>query len=466
MKEAILFKSAFLFSAAIAQNAIAQEKPNILIIITDQQRNDDMSCAGNPWVKTPSIDAIAERGVRFTNSYCVSPLSVPSRASLATSRMPYEVMTQEEVKFKHIPDGMTSTGLLFREAGYRTAWSGKWHVRSVYPKKENDGGDLPGFEVLDNKLLPAEALGVPELKLPPKEVSKEYNFDSGIADAAVEFLNQIHTKPFLLTISLLDPHGVCGNNEEKLEKHALTINGTLPPVPNNLNAPNETITSEEGAHPPKGRKENWKDISFQRYIHEYYLFTEKSDQLIGKVMEALQRNGFEKSTIVIFTSDHGEMLGAHHIVMKTVPYEEAITVPFIMAGPGIPTHVVDSTHFVSGLDMLPTICGFAGIKIPSETRGLNINNIIKNQNGSWREAVFAAVDGNNARVARTERYKYIRLNRATDNELLYDMQNDKLETKNLASDAKYADVLNHHRILLKDWMKKTNDPFLKALKQI
>ena len=139
----------------------AEDRPNILIIITDQQRNDDMSCAGNIYVKTPSIDALAARGVRFTNSYCTSPLCVPSRASLATSRMPYEVM-KEAATFRHIPTNMPSLGPLLREAGYRTAWSGKWHVRAAYPKKEENGGDLPGFEVLANKLLPSEALGKPE----------------------------------------------------------------------------------------------------------------------------------------------------------------------------------------------------------------------------------------------------------------------------------------------------------------
>ncbi|MCF6332723.1 MAG: sulfatase-like hydrolase/transferase [Draconibacterium sp.] len=440
----------------------SQTKPNILVIITDQQRIDDMSCAGNKWVKTPALDALASRGTRFTNSYCVSPLCVPSRASLATSRMPYEVMNKKG-PFRHIPDEITSAGPLFREAGYRTAWSGKWHVRSSFPKTEAQGGDLPGFEVLQNKLLPAEVFGKPEPKLPVGD-KLGHNYDSGIADQAIAFLKEKQERPFLLTVSLVNPHDVCGNNEQKLARYSAEIKGTLPPLPKNLDAPNLMITPGEGKHPPRGRKDNWKDISFQRYIYEYYRFTEESDRLIGKVLAALKASGLEKNTIVIFTSDHGEMAGSHHIVLKTVPYEEAMAVPFLIAGPGIPSGVVDKNHFISGLDMLPTLCNLAGIKIPSDVRGLSVNKILKNPSAPWREAVFATVDNNQERVVRTDRYKYIRLNRPDENEVLFDMQNDSGETQNLASNSEYAGILEHHRKLLNDWMKKTNDPFIEVVK--
>ncbi len=167
---------------------------------------------------------------------------------------------------------------------------------------------------------------------------------------------------------------------------------------------------------------------------------------------------------IMIEDDHGEMAGSHHIVLKTVPYEEAMAVPFLIAGPGIPSGVVDKNHFISGLDMLPTLCNLAGIKIPSDVRGLSVNKILKNPSASWREAVFATVDGDQERVVRTYRYKYIRLNRPDENEVLFDMQNDSGETKNLASNSEYTGILEHHWKLLNDWMKKTNDPFIKVVK--
>jgi len=120
-------------------HAAEQSKPNLLVIMTDQQRIDGMSCAGNPWVKTPAVDSLAARGTRFTHSYCANPLCVPSRASLATSRMPYELCKESEEHIKGIPKGITSTGPLFRKAGYQTVWAGKWHVRTTYPKPESEG---------------------------------------------------------------------------------------------------------------------------------------------------------------------------------------------------------------------------------------------------------------------------------------------------------------------------------------
>lgn len=432
-------------------------KPNILVIMTDQQRIDDMSCAGNQWIKTPALDALAARGTRFTHSYCVSPLCVPSRASLATSRMPYEVM-KDENRFTHIPEHMPSTGPLFREAGYRTAWTGKWHVRTTFPKPEAEGGDLPGFEILKSAALPAEARGLNE----PKEGGGAA-LDAGFADAAISFLHEKQTQPFLLVVSLLNPHDVCSIVSEK-KLAALAAPGTLPPLPENLSAPNTVITPGEGKHAPRGRIDDWKDISVQRYLYQYYRYTETSDHLIGKVLEALKESGLEQNTVVIFTSDHGEMGGAHHIVLKTVPYEEAMAVPFLIAGPGIPGGAVDQTHFVSGLDLLPTLCDLAGITAPSSLCGLSIKPILQNASAPWRDAVFAMVDDNEQRLVRTERYKYILLARPKDKEVLFDMQNDPGETKNLAGNPEYTEIITRHRTLLEDWMKKTNDPFLKTVK--
>ena len=451
---------AMLFASLGALHAAEPVRPNILVIITDQQRIDDMSCTGNSWVKTPAVDSLAARGTRFTRSYCVNPLCVPSRASLATSRMPYEVSGSEE-HIDGLPKGMASTGPLFRQAGYRTAWTGKWHVRSTYPKPESEGGDLPGFEVLTNAALPVEAIG---LRQPNDAAGGGTKWDAGFADAAVSFLREKHTRPFLLTVSLVNPHDVCN------QKFGATMDvpsevEKLPPVPENLNSPNLATTPSEGPHPPKGRKDNWPALSFQRRLYQYYRYTEESDQLIAKVLAALKESGLESNTVVIFTSDHGEMNGSHHIILKSVPYEEALAVPFVIAGPGIPVGAVDKTHLVSGLDMLPTLCGLAGITPPPETRGFSLLPILKNPSAPWREAVYAAVDGNQQRLVRTMRYKYIRINRPKNDELLFDEQNDSGETKNLAGDPALAGVLAHHRALLEDWMEKTNDPFLETAKK-
>ena len=194
-------------------------------------------------------------------------------------------------------------------------------------------------------------------------------------------------------------------------------------------------------------------------MYQYYRLTEKTDKLIGKILAALSESGLEKNTIVIFTSDHGDMGGSHRIVMKAVPYEESIAVPFIIAGPGIPTGKVDKKNLVSGLDMLPTLCDLAGIAVPATLLGKSIRPVLSDQTIPWKEAIFLNVDDNQQRVVRTDRYKYIRLNRPNDNEVLFDLQQDPGETKNMVTDPGLSTTLSRHRKLLDDWMKKTNDPF-------
>ena len=148
-----MLRAALLLAPLTSFPAQESTKPNFLVIMTDQLRIDAMSCAGNQWVKTPSLDELASRGVRFCQSYCASPLCTPSRFSLATSRM------ATDVKYNKIPANMPTTGVLFRAAGFRTAWTGKWHVRSRFPASESEGGDLPGFEVLKNAAIPDATAG-------------------------------------------------------------------------------------------------------------------------------------------------------------------------------------------------------------------------------------------------------------------------------------------------------------------
>ncbi len=154
------------------------------------------------------------------------------------------------------------------------------------------------------------------------------------------------------------------------------------------------------------------------------------------------------------------MCGSHRITMKAVPYEEAIAVPFIIAGPGVPTGKVGKHNLVSGLDMLPTLCDLAGIPVPDTLLGKSIRPILSDSTAAWKEAIFLNVDDNQQRVVRTARYKYICLNRPSDNEVLFDLQQDPGETKDLAKDPGLSAVISRHRKLLDDWMKKTNDPFM------
>ena len=167
--------------------APAGQRPNVLIITTDQQRVDAMSASGGRWAKTPAMDSIAANGVSFMKSYCPYPLCSPSRSALHTSRTPHELLVDHNSM--SIEKSIPISGQVFREAGYDTGYSGKWHMPDPYP---SDG--IPGYEVL-NKTARSRRLA--------------HDVDEATMGAAIEFLRRKRDKPFLLVASFINPHDIC-----------------------------------------------------------------------------------------------------------------------------------------------------------------------------------------------------------------------------------------------------------------
>jgi arylsulfatase A-like enzyme len=426
---------------------------NIVLIMTDQQSIDALSIAGNPYLKTPALDRLAGRGMRFSNSYCTYPLCSPSRASIFTSRMPHEVgvNSNEKAILPQVP----TMGSLLRSAGYETAYAGKWHLPDSFPynatKPENMV--IPGFDVLPLN---------PEYKQTKKYTAKGLSLDGGTAEASVKFIKARHSKPFLLVCSILNPHDICSYPEHPAEFNPLH-SGPLPPVVANFNA-----TTKEPEILVNRRQKNkpiigWSELQWQQYRAAYYRLTEIADGLIGKVLTALTEAGLAENTIVIFTADHGEALGAHHFIHKMLFYEESVAVPFILSVPGVTRQAaVDSKHLVSGLDVLPTICDYAGVKPDTSFEGRSLRPLVAGGNTPWRSVLFGEVGTNQqrARMVRTERYKYIVYEKGANPEQLFDRQTDPGETRNLVSDPSAKTILETHRRLLMEHLQKTKDDFV------
>jgi len=182
------------------------------------------------------------------------------------------------------------------------------------------------------------------------------------------------------------------------------------------------------------------------------------DAKIGVLLKALREAGLEKKTVVVFTSDHGDMDASHKMEHKTVLYEEAVRIPFIMSCKGIiPEGKVDNRHLISnGLDLLPTLCDYAGIKIPKGLPGSSVRPLAEGKKVSrWRDHVV--VESQNGRMVRTDRFKYCIYDSGKHREQLIELKNDPGEMKNLADDKGSRRMLNKHRLLLKKWIKKNGD---------
>ena len=443
-------------------------RPNILFIMTDQQHAGMMSCTGNAHLKTPALDALAASGVRFERAYATNPVCVPSRFSLQTGRMPSAVGMRLNNTGIKVPREMihNSLGLLLRRAGYETAYGGKVHVpRNLAAAMRKDG----------YRFLRADSR-------------------QKLADASAAFLRARHKEPFFLFASFINPHDICymainaqrrslgrepvGNLDSRVCESLLGrarksgdlgrfVRDHCPPLPDNFKVPPgepECITTRYLLARPfrKFVRDRWSEDDWRLHRWAYCRLTEMVDRKIGQVLDALRAAGLAESTLVIFTSDHGDLDAAHRLEHKSILYEEAARIPLLMSLPGaIPKGKVDDTHLVSnGLDLLPTLCDYAGAAPAKGAPGMSLRPLAEGKAPRWRDHLV--VESQNGRMVRTATRKYCVYDSGRRRETLVDLRSDGGEMKDLAALSAHADEVNRHRRLLAGWAKRHGDAIAKA----
>jgi arylsulfatase A-like enzyme len=456
----------------------SKQVPNILFIMTDQQSAEMMSCAGNEYLHTPALDGLAEQGVRFELAYSPNPVCIPSRTSMVTGLFPSALdLSRNEDANKlggNIPQEVLdyTMGKLISKGGYNCVFGGKTHW-------------IKGLDY--------EACGFENLTTDYRDV---------LAEKCADFLKQEHEDPFLLVASFMNPHDICyyildmvaekyrvpkvnpggmaprntveqAIAEAQKAKEDGTFDERCPPlranagfssaVPRDILGNKHNKPDPENPHPldiyyyekayvaGEMSEEDWR-----LYSWVYHRLTEDVDRQIGIVLDALKESGLEENTLVVFTSDHGEMNGAHSMVSKNKFYDESSRVPFIIAGPGVKKGVVDREHLVSSsTDLLPTFCDYAGVTIPEGMHGKSIREIAEGKMpDDWREFVVSENIG--GRMFRTKDFKYIYYRGGT--EVLYDMKKDPGEMENLSAHPEYRKQMDGYKTQLKKWIEETEDP--------
>lgn len=445
-------------AATLLVAAAAAAQPNILFIMTDQHSADALSCRmGERYLKTPALDGLAARGTFFSRAYTPNPLCMPARNSLFTGRYPHHTGVTDNTKTTLDAAEFVTMGTYFRQAGYQTAYFGKWHL--AY---DEGAPQTHGFETLDTGHMDAEN-----------------------AARAATFLGAKHDKPFLLVVSFLNPHNVC-----ELARDQELNNGPigrppaaekLPPAPANLapprDEPDTMVKIRAGYHAnPAFPVGNFSPERWQTLRWGYYRLIEKVDAEIGKVLAALKAAGLQDNTLIVFTADHGECAGAHGFNQKTVFYEESARVPLIVSTPGQQTGRVADKFINTGTDILPTMLDFAGIARPAKLTGRSLRPLAFGQPvATWREDVVVQnnmsqtfpVAGNvpttEGRMIRTDRYKYCVYVHGQRRESLVDLEKDPGEMNNLAADPAHRDTLLLMRERLRRWGVEQRDPLVAAM---
>ncbi len=436
------------------------KRPNILLLISDQHSGKIMTQTGYQYVKTPGIDKLAAEGVTFTRNYCAYPVCVASRASIMTGMMP----SKSHANLTAYP----SIGGVMKNAGYETAYFGKWHVSN---SKISKVANWHGFETYKDEMN-----------------------DSKTEKMSVDFLSQKHVKPFFLVTSYLNPHDCCelARNISKLGddyhdgpvEEKMNVSG-CPPLPSNFaippdepegfycrRTPDSTDVVQFGKHPVK----YWGETEWRQYMYGYDRLVEKMDEHILNVVNALEKKGLLDNTIIIYTADHGDGHASHQWNQKMNFYEEVINVPFVVSWKGhTKAGFIDSkTLTSSGLDIYPTICSMAGVPVEKSLPGINVNPYVMKDSkvaGEGRSYVVSELNqsdkdedagGKNVMVGRmvvSENFKYFIFDRGENREQLFDLSKDPGELHPVTNVAQYKNQLLAHRQMLKDWIKKTSDPF-------
>ena len=460
---AIVLVSASVSSAGAA--SADDPRPNLLLIITDQQHAGMMSCAGNKYVKTPALDGLAASGTRFERAYAANPVCVPSRVSMMTGRMPSFFGMRSNAESRNQAPAAAlgqAMGWVLRKAGYETFYGGKTHwLRGMTPKSI-------GFE----------------------EITRNQRED--LAKACAEFFQTKRDKPFLLVASFINPHDICymaiddhtrskglavmypGSRIERQRlAEALKLpegvsreeffERICPPLPANVEVPPlepECITEQylRARTFRRYAREEWSDERWRMHRWAYCRLTEMVDAQIATVLDALSRSGLEENTVVVFTSDHGDLDAAHRLEHKSILYEEAARVPLIIRHQGVTqAGLVDEKHLISvGLDLIPTLCDFAGVDPPPDLVGRSVRPWTEGREvPAWRDRVV--VESKAGRMLRTDRFKYVVYQGGAHREQLIDLAEDPGEMVNLAEKPEYRDVLEEHRRGLRRWVETTGD---------
>ncbi len=406
-------KKTFLLLFLLATIVKAQDRPNIVFILTDDQSYDLLGCTGNPIVQTPNIDNIAQEGILFTNAHVTSAICTPSRISILLSQ--YE--RKHGVNFNSgtsVSDTAwaNSYPVIMRNNGYYTGWVGKNHAPvgnggydSGLMEKSFDywyaGHGHLGFYPKDNHSIFNDAIAFTQPEIINEGVNEFLDPNARKLKGAVHFLeNRPQNKPFMLSINFNLPHGA-GTRSMELKETDDAIYKTMYrdldlPLPENYIAKADIKTPKLPADLLKteDRQEGYNFVDNpkdkkERYIRELEAMT-GIDRLVGNLRDKLKELKLDKNTIIIFTSDHGLFGGEQGLGGKALCYEQTTHVPIIVFDPNATKKQrgLKSDALVQSIDIAPTMLSYADIKAPDTFQGADISSLIKGSKIEVRDYVY------------------------------------------------------------------------------
>lgn len=458
-------------SAGTRETVGVSDQPNVLLVVTDQERYD-LTAAGDPAVETPGSDRLAAEGLRCSRAYTPTAICSPARVSMLTGLYPHahgvlSNPTRSALRTAIQPTH-TTMGQVATDVGYHADYVGKWHVAGTSPGEAgftaHTGWAHSGDQTLDTAAYrafardqgidPTAAAVTDGITSIPAEATQT----AYLAERAIDRLRAYADadEPFLLRLDFPGPHGPYVVPRSLADRYDP---GALEPWPSFR----ETFAGKPAVHELHPSYYGAADRTWPEWAElatRYFAFETLIEEQFARVLDALEEFGLAEDTLVIRTSDHGEFLGHHRQGNKgPLMYEDTYRVPLLARWPGVIDPGTETDAFVTLVDLLPTICGAIGRTAPP-VQGRDLRPVFEGELAGWRDAVFAEYHGEpetlyTQRMIRTDRYKFV-YNGPDVNEL-YDLAADPHELSNLVDHPAYRSIRTEHAGRLGDWMERTDD---------
>jgi len=448
-------------------------RPNLILVLADQLRYQSCGYAGDARARTPNLDAFAKEGVNFRNAISGHPVCAPYRASLFTGK--YTTSTGMVINELRMNPNHDCLAHVLTRNGYDTAYIGKWHLwanelGNHYDAKNSftpPGPDRLGFDGFwaaynfHHEYFKAYYHTDSPAKIPINGYEPDVQ-----TDLAIEQIKRLSRagKPFALVLSIGTPHDPWGHDNVPTNYYAMFADEGGKPrftKPPNYKPENDPYSDAWGRF--KGPRER---ESIPAMLRGYYAMIANLDWNLGRLLKAIDAAGIRDDTLVLFTADHGEMMGAQGRRAKNIFYEEAVRVPFLMRWAGKVPPGLTSDACLNTPDIMPTLLGMMGLPIPKKVEGTDLSHCAFGKPGPEPEAAFlqntgaCAIweDGCEWRALRDKRFTYA-IYRKDRKELLFDNQSDPYQFHNLADSPGHKATLERFRALLAKRMKELDDNF-------
>ena len=462
-----------------------EDRPNILYIMTDQQRYDSLGSVSRSICNTPQLDRLSSEGVRFDNAYSVCALCSPARTSMLTGQYPHHhrMWNNNDMMqwaIRDLPDEIRLISQDLVESGYNCGYSGKWHCgeRKVPSTYGFEGMDVPNYG--DPYSTDEYARYVSKRGLErPQRVDEGYAWAGGklagppeagspyfVAEFAIDMMKRFNEErertgqPFMMFVSFWGPHHPCFVPEPYASMYdpaSIELWENLHDELAGKPAIHRRFTPSFYPEAPLIPDETWRQL-----IAWYWGFCTYVDDQVGRLLDALEATGREEDTAVLFSTDHGDMTGGHGGMWDKGPfmYEEIYHIPLIARVPGMTKPGNVCNQLVSNMDLATTVLDIAGLSIPESHDGRSLVPLFRDTNVDWRDDLMCEFHGHrflySQRMIRWGDYKYVF--NAPDEDELYDLDQDPYEMANVINDPSYTDIVQEGRRRLRQWIKDSDDP--------